>query len=102
MRIGLADMRHDLADLGYDEMSRWEKVSMWARFYFRPTRGWLPKVEEWWLLRVRRYPPPPPLDQCPVALHFGFVEGVPPCTDGPVCSAHDWRLSPLVTGERDV
>lgn len=64
--IGLAGMRSDLATVGYDEMTRWEKTSMWLRFYWWPTRGWLPKVESWWLYNVRRYPPPPPLDEDPV------------------------------------
>lgn len=59
-----ADMKHDLLPLG--PMTWWQKVSAWARFYWWPTKRWLPKVEAWWLYNVRRYPKPPPLDLDPV------------------------------------
>lgn len=59
-----ADMKHDLTPLG--PMTLREKVSSWVRFYWWPTRSWLPKVEASWLYHVRGYPKPPPLDQDPV------------------------------------
>jgi hypothetical protein len=93
-------MRHDLSldpeVTGWDEMTRREKVKTWVAYYWWPTRRWVPTVERWWDYNVLRIPKPPPIEQDRVALHFGFVEGVPPCTDGPVCAEHGWKLSPLV------
>lgn len=93
-----ADMKHDLLPLG--PMTRREKIKAWVSYYWWPTRRWLPKIEMWWDYNVLRYPKPPPLVKDRIARHHGFVDGVPPCTDGPVCSEHGWPLSPLVTGER--
>lgn len=93
-------MRHDLSVhpelTGWDEMTWREKVNSWVTYYWWPTRRWVPIVKRWWDYNVLHIPKPPPIEQDPVALHFGFVEGVPPCTDGPVCAEHGWKLSPLV------
>lgn len=98
---GLAGMRSDLRTLGYAEMTRREKTRTWLTYYFPPTRRWAQKLGMWWAHKVLRYPPLPPIEKDRIALHHGFVEGVPPCTDGPVCAEHGWPLSPFVTGERD-
>lgn len=94
-----ADMRHDLGEF-LPDMSLWERFKTWVEFYWWPTRRWMPKVSMWWAYKVLRYPPPPPLVKDRIALHHGFVDGVPPCTDGPVCAAHGWPLSPLLNVDR--
>lgn len=97
-----SDMTHDLRDVdreatGWDEMTRRHRVRMWLQWYWWPTRRWVQKLDVWWYRHVRRLPEPPPFEQDRVALHFGFVEGAPPCTDGPICAEHGWELSPLIT-----
>jgi hypothetical protein len=94
------NMRRDLAEF-LPEMSRREKVTTWFTYYWWPTRRWMPTVTLWWAYKVLRYPKPPPMALDRIAQHFGFTEGIPPCTDGPICSAHGWELSPPVTGEAD-
>ena len=48
--------------------------------------GWWDKINtKYWL---RKYPPPP-LIKDRVARHFGFVDGVPACTENP-CE-HGWE-----------
>lgn len=93
---GVGDMRHDLAQY-LPEMSVRDKVGTWLRYYFGPTHFWLePLLRRWDLWR---YGPLPPIEKDRVAHHFGFVEGVPGCTDGPLCAAHGWKPSPLMTEE---
>ena len=92
-------MRRDLADLDGDTMPLREKLSTWASYYWWPTRRWWTNVAMWWGYTVRGWPKRPPFEEDPIAQHFGFIEGVPACTDGPVCAAHGWRLSPLVEGD---
>lgn len=90
----LTNMRHDLADLWDADTTRRMKVTTWLRFYFKPTRWWVDRLVTW--NDTRRFGPLPPIEKDRVAHHFGFVEGIPACTDGPVCAAHGWKLSPLV------
>lgn len=96
--IGLNDMRHDLADY-LPEMSWREKLGTWLRFYCKAT-SWAvdPIITR---LDLRRFGPLPPIEKDRVAHHFGFVEGIPACTDGPVCAAHGWPPSPLVEEQYD-
>lgn len=91
--IGVAGMRHDLAEY-LPEMSVRQKLATWLRFYCKLTRWVVGPVSSW--VENRRYGPVPPLVKDRVAHHFGFVEGIPPCTDGPECAEHGWPLSPLV------
>lgn len=88
-----ADMRRDLRDYLADTPWR-EQFTTWLTYYWWPTRRWMPKVGAWWHYKILRYPPIPPLAKDRIAQHFGF-HGGPPCTDGPVCAAHGWDLSPL-------
>lgn len=88
----LSDMRSDLREY-LPEMTRREKVGTWLRFYFKPTRSWVDRLVMW--NDRRRYGPLPREVKDRIAHHFGFVDGVPPCTDGPVCAAHGWRTMPI-------
>lgn len=86
-----ADMRHDMDRLG--EMTRRERLASWLRFYFRPTRRWVDGLVTW--RDGRRFGPLPPIERDKVARHFGFVDGVPPCTELPECAEHGWSPSPF-------
>lgn len=88
-------MHHDwdLAGGREDDADWWWQVKSWFTYYWRPTRGWMPKVSMWWAYEILRYPKRPPFDEDPVARHLGLVEGVPPCTDkGPNGRCAEHRL----------
>lgn len=91
-------MHHDLHEY-LPEMTRREKVRTWLRFYWWPTRRWVNALASRW--EERRYGPVPPLVKDRVAHHYGFVEGISACTDGPICVEHGWPLSPLVAGQSE-
>lgn len=91
--LGVSSMRHDLAEF-LPEMSNRNKLATWLRFYCKLTKFWADPLSSW--LEERRFGPVPPIEKDRVAHHFGFVEGIPPCTDGPVCVAHGWPISPVV------
>ena len=89
-------MAHDLAEY-LPEMTWRDKLGTYLRFYCRAT-SWAvgPLVSRW---QLWRYGPCPAFVKDHVAHHFGFVDGIPPCTDGPICAEHGWELSPLVEGQ---
>lgn len=62
-------------------------------------QGWWDRLYAWWGYHVRGWPKPPPFEENRVAIHFGFVEGKPGCTDGPVCAEHGWVIRPRDEGE---
>lgn len=88
---GISAMRSDLREF-LPDMTWRDKVVTWLRYY-APTKRWVDRLLTW--RELRKYGPMPPIEQDRVALHLGFVDGVPACSDGPVCAAHGWSVSPI-------